>query len=117
MIERKNISVLLVDSECAVCNKSVQFIQNHLGKHVMIFRSLYSEEGKRYLKKYGFPENYDQSLVFIDKGRAYIKSEAVLRIARKMRGLYPLFSLFFIIPRVIRDYFYDLVSSHRHRLM
>ena len=78
MTAKEHIPVLLVDGKCAVCTGLVKFIRKHLGKHKILFRSLYDEEGKKYLKKYGFPENYDESVVYIYKGKAYIKSEAVL---------------------------------------
>ncbi len=116
MTVKEHIPVLLVDSKCAVCTGLVKFIRKHLGKEKILFRSLYDEEGKKYLRKYGFPENYDESVVYIYQGKAYIKSEAVLRVSRKMSGLYPVFSVFLMIPSKVRDYFYGLVAKHRHRL-
>ena len=116
MIEKKDFPVLLVDSQCAVCNRSVRFIRKHQGKGRILFRSLQSDEGKKYLKRYGFPEDYDRSLVYIHHHKAYVRSDAVLRITRKMSGLFPLLSAFLLIPRKIRDPLYDLVARHRHHI-
>lgn len=108
--------VLLVDSECAVCNRSVQFIRKHMKKdEKILFRSLFSDEGRKYLKKYDLPEDYTESLVFIEKNRAYLKTDAVLIITRRMSGLFPLLSGFMILPRNFRDYFYMIFAKHRHR--
>lgn len=116
MLENREIPVLLVDSECAVCDRLVRFLRKRLGEEKILFRSLFSEEGKKYLGKYGFPEDYDRSVVYINRDRAYVESEAVLRITRKMRGLYPLLSVFLVFPRWIRDPFYRLIARHRHRI-
>src|SRR6056297_1581799 len=114
MIRDENIPVVLVDSECAVCTNSVKFIRRHLKKSQMVFRSLWSEEGRAYLKRYNLPDDYDQSLVYIYKNKAYLKTGAVLRIAQKMKGLFPAFSMFLIVPAPVRDWFYKLVARHRH---
>lgn len=116
MTEKIDYPILLVDSNCAVCNRSVQLIRKYLRKNEKIlFRSLFKEEGKKYLSAYGFPENYDQSIILIEKGKAFTRSDAVLRIAKKMRGIFPLLSVFLILPRGFRDYFYTLFAKHRHR--
>ena len=116
MLENREIPVLLVDSECAVCSWLVRFLRKRLGKEKILFRSLFSEEGKKYLRKYGFPDDYDRSVVYIYRDTAYVESDAVLRITRKMRGLYPLLSGFLVLPKWIRDPFYRLIARHRHRI-
>ncbi len=115
MVDTDKIPVVLADGECAICTRSVKFIRKHLGDQKMVFRSLYSEEGKAYLEKFGLPEDYDDSLVYIYKEKAYLKTDAVLRIARKMHRLYPLLSAFLVIPRFLRDPVYMFVAKHRHR--
>lgn len=109
------IPVVLVDSECAICNRSVKFIRKHSTSRAFLFRSLYTDEGKRYLKKYGFPEDYNQSLILIEKDKAYTKTTAALRIARKMKGFFPVLYGFIIIPRPLRDFLYNLLARHRYQ--
>ncbi len=109
--------VLLVDSECAVCNLSVNFIRKNLKKDQDInFYSLYSDDAEKYLKKYNLPSGYKDSLVYIENDRAFLRSDAALRIARRLKGLYPALGVFRIIPKPIRDYFYKLIAKHRHRI-
>ena len=117
MAKNKGYPVLLVDSECAVCNRSVRFIRGHLKKREKIlFRSLFSPEGKKYLKQYNLSPDYDESLVLIENRKAYLKSDAVLRVSSKMRGLFPLLNLLMIFPRKMRDFFYTLFAKHRHSI-
>lgn len=113
---KKDYPVLLVDSDCAICNRAVRFIRKYQRKNeTILFRSLFSDKGKEYLKKYGLPEDYDESLVLIENEKVYLKSDAVLRITGKMRGLFPLLSVLTIFPESLRDYFYMLLARHRHR--
>jgi len=110
-----NGSVILIDDTCTLCNRSVAFIVNHGGGDLYRFVSIYSDEGKLYLRKYGLPEGYDDSLVLLENRKAYVKSGAVLRISRKLDGAFPLLYGFIIVPRFLRDAIYMLVSRHRHK--
>jgi len=115
MVDTDQIPVVLADGECAICTRSVKFIRKHLGEQKMVFRSLYTDAGKEYLEKYNLPRDYDESLVYIYKEKVYLKSDAVLRISRKMHRLYPILSVFLVVPRFLRDPVYMFVAKHRHR--
>ena len=54
------------------------------------------------------------SFAFLANGQAYVKSEAVLRIARELPR-WQWTWIFQVIPRVIRDAIYDLVARNRYR--
>lgn len=115
---KKEVPVLLVDSECAICNKAVRYIRKHQKRdRVIMFRSLYSDEGKKYLLEYGLPDDYDESLVLIENGTAYISSDAALRVSAFMKGAFPLLTVFLYIPRKGRDYIYNFIAKHRHHLV
>ena len=59
------------------------------------------------------PEDHD-SIILVEKEHVYIKSRAILKISSKLGGFYPLFSVFWIVPRVIRDIIYDLIAKNRY---
>ena len=46
----------------------------------------------------------------------YVRSAAALRIAGYMGGPWSLLIALWIIPKPLRDWAYDLVARHRHRL-
>jgi predicted DCC family thiol-disulfide oxidoreductase YuxK len=50
----------------------------------------------------------------VKKGKGYVKSEAVLRIARELPR-WQWAWVFHFIPRVIRDAIYDVVARNRYR--
>ncbi len=112
-----NKPVLLVDSNCKLCSKSVQFIIKHGGEDKYNFYSLNSNEGREFLQKYNYPEDYSESIVLVENGKAYIKSDAALRVARNLNGILPVIYRFTIVPKRIRDSVYDFVSRHRHKII
>ena len=54
------------------------------------------------------------SLVFVQGGRAFTRSDAVLRIARRLGFPWSLTSPLVAVPRPLRDWAYDLVARHRY---
>lgn len=110
-----NKEILLFDGVCNFCNSSVQFIIRHERKPSLSFASLQSPTGAALLKKYGLADKNIDSLVYINKGRLYIKSSAALRLAGRLKGLYPLLMVFLIVPPFIRNAVYDWIARNRYK--
>jgi predicted DCC family thiol-disulfide oxidoreductase YuxK len=113
MVNKKDI--LLIDEQCTLCSRTVEFIRNHGGRDKFIFLSNFSEEGKNLLAAHGLPRDYDKSVVLIRTGKAFIKSSAALRVTRSLSGIYPALYFLMVVPRPIRDAVYDLIARHRHK--
>jgi predicted DCC family thiol-disulfide oxidoreductase YuxK len=56
-----------------------------------------------------------ETLVLIEGGAAYIRSDAALRIARRLRFPWSLLGLMLLIPRLVREPAYRAVSRYRYR--
>ncbi len=106
--------IVLFDGECNFCDSSVQFIIKRDPAANFLFTSLQSEKGVELTKQYAIPEDVD-SLVLIENGKAFTKSTAALRIAKKLDGLWHLSFLFILVPRKIRDGVYDFVAKNRYK--
>lgn len=52
----------------------------------------------------------------IGKERVFIRSNAALRIAAHLGGWWRLLLVFGLMPRVVRDCFYDAFARYRYRL-
>jgi len=104
--------IVLFDGDCNFCDASVQFIIKRDPSTHFYFASLQSEIGQELLKKHMVPAEVD-SLVLVENDKAYIKSSAALRIAKKLDGLWHLLYIFILVPRKLRDYVYDFFSSNR----
>jgi predicted DCC family thiol-disulfide oxidoreductase YuxK len=107
-------AILLFDGDCPFCNRSVQWIIRRDPKGYFSFASLQSERGKQLLRTYGIGEHLD-SLVLIDDHRWYVKSEAVLRICGKLKGTRILLIFLYLLPRPVRDFFYDWMAKNRYK--
>lgn len=108
-------SILLFDGVCHLCNGAVQFILQRDPHGLIHFASLQSETGQKLLSAYQY-EGGLQSVVLIDHGKLYTKSDAILRVGRKLRGVWPALSVASMaIPRRLRDTVYDWVARYRYR--
>lgn len=107
--------IILFDGECNFCSFWVKYVINRDKKEVFYFASLQSDVGKKYLEEYSINKEVD-SVVFITSGKAYVKSTATLHILKRMGGARSLLYGFIIVPRFIRDFFYDIMARYRYKL-
>lgn len=113
--ERDGRALVLFDGVCNLCNAAVNFIIARDPDGQFAFGALQSEAGASLLARHGLRAGALDSIVLIEGGRAYRRSEAALRIAWHLGGgwrlLYPLVWL----PRPLRDAAYDYLAAHRYR--
>jgi predicted DCC family thiol-disulfide oxidoreductase YuxK len=69
----------------------------------------------RLMQKFGIDPTQMKTFVVIADGRAYVRSDAAIRVARFLRGAWKLLGVVRIVPRSIRDYAYDVVARNRYR--
>ena len=108
--------IVLFDGVCNLCHGFVQFIVPRDTDEQFYFASLQSDVGQELLAEHGLETDALESVVLIDGEDAYVKSDAVLRIARLLGGVYALAWPFRFLPRRLRDWAYDVVADHRYRL-
>lgn len=111
----KNKTILLFDGYCNLCHSSVQFVLKHEKNNEIYFTSLQSPTGIEILNHYSINPKEIDSLVLIEKNKAYIKSTAALRITKYLKGLYPICFSLLIIPSFIRNWVYDYVAKNRYK--
>ncbi|MDG5777500.1 thiol-disulfide oxidoreductase DCC family protein [Haloarculaceae archaeon H-GB2-1] len=106
--------VLLFDGVCNLCNASVQYVIEHDDEGIFHFAPLQSAAGAELLQQCGLSADHMDSIVLVDGDDCYTKSDAALRVARRLglpqSGLAP--ALF--VPKWLRDRAYDLVAEHRY---
>lgn len=106
--------VILFDGECNFCDSSVQFIIKRDKKALYKFAAIQSAVGQEILRKHNVPTNID-SFILVDGEQCYYKSSAVLRICKNLTVSWKLFYYLLIVPRPIRDYFYNIVAKNRYK--
>jgi predicted DCC family thiol-disulfide oxidoreductase YuxK len=106
--------VVLFDGVCNLCVGSVQFLIERDPEARFRFAPLQSEVGERLVADCGLDSEAMDSVVLVDEGRCYVKSDAVIRIGRHLGGVYRLLSAGRLLPRRLRDAVYDVVAARRY---
>jgi predicted DCC family thiol-disulfide oxidoreductase YuxK len=108
-----NESIIFFDGECNICNRLVRFVIKRSNNfHVYPLRS---DIAKNILKQNHAGILLLNTLVLLENKTTYYKSDAVLRIFRKMHGLWPVLTIFKFIPLPIRNKLYDIFAKNRRR--
>lgn len=106
--------VVLFDGVCTLCNRTVDFIMRHDRARRFRYGSLQSGSGRKLLARFSLSEDSLDSVVVIDEGRVYRKSEAALHIARRLDPPWRCLALLRVVPRSLRDRLYDWIARHRY---
>ena len=80
------------------------------------FASAQSGLGRRVLAELGLPNGtLDRTILLLDGDEVYMRSAAVLRSLRHLRGPVRWLQPLLLIPAFLRDPLYDLVARNRYR--
>ena len=107
--------ILLIDGLCDLCGHAVAFTVKRDPKKQFLFASLQSNTGQKLLSQHDLPASDFKSFVLIEEDKVYTKSTAALKFFKKLSGLWPLLYVFIVLPKPIRDFFYDIVAENRYR--
>lgn len=106
--------IILFDGVCNLCNGVVQFIIRHDKNDQFRFASLQGEEGRLYLSKFNITDDLN-SFVLIDQHKVYTRSTGALLVCRYLGSPFKYLYNLIVIPRLIRDAIYKLISQNRYR--
>lgn len=106
--------VLLFDGVCNLCNRWIQFVIEHDPGGRFRFAPLQSDVASALLDAAGYEGADLDSVVLIDDGEYYAKSDAVIRTGKLLGGVYRLLGPTAYVPRLLRDFVYDFVANRRY---
>jgi predicted DCC family thiol-disulfide oxidoreductase YuxK len=107
--------VLLFDGVCNFCNGSVLFVLDRDPHERFRFAALQSDAGIETLRQYGLSNLPLSTVVLIEGGKAYLRSDAALHVAKSLRWPWPLlYYLFRWVPRGLRDLAYSQFAKRRY---
>jgi predicted DCC family thiol-disulfide oxidoreductase YuxK len=109
-------ALILFDGVCNFCNDAVNFVIDRDKAGYFKFAPLQSEIGEKLRDEHGIDKLETDSIVLVERGRAFTHSTAALRIAKSLDGLWPVFYVLIIVPKPIRDLGYRLFAKYRYRL-
>jgi predicted DCC family thiol-disulfide oxidoreductase YuxK len=107
--------VILFDGVCNFCNYWVNFAIKRDREKKLQFAALQGETSKKILLPFNIQPTSLSSVILIDNGKAYTQSSAAIRICKYLDGGWKLFYGLIIIPKFIRDFFYNIIARNRYR--
>ena len=107
--------IILFDGTCAFCERSVRLIATRDNGYFQ-FGASQNPEGRALLERFGTSREATRSIILIEGERIYLRSDAVLRIATRMRAPWKYAGVFLWVPRPIRDAVYRVVAAIRMRI-
>ena len=115
-----NHPVMLYDGVCGLCNKSVQTILKRDQRGTLRFAALQSSYGQAVIARHAGLKSVDSvawvTISATGQERVLIRCDAALQAAAYLGGRWKLLFVAYILPRPVRDFFYDLVARYRYRL-
>ncbi len=116
-VSLQNPHIILFDGVCNLCSGWVSFVYKRDVAKRFKFVSVQSETGNQLLIWCGLPTDHFDTMVYIENGHAYFKSDAFLQIVKWLCLPWP--CLAFIgtpLPKSIRDWLYDRIALNRYYL-
>ncbi len=80
------------------------------------FASLQSVYGQKFLEKNKLSQTEFDTFILIEGDSYSIKSTAILKVFKELKRMWPALYIFIIIPRVIRDLFYNIIAKNRYKV-
>ena len=116
---RPGHALVLFDGVCNLCNGAVNFIIDRDPEGYFLFAALQSEEAAPVLAPFGRTSaglaDVPDTIVLVENGRLYERSDAALRIARRLGLPWSLLYAGRVIPKPLRDALYGWIAANRYR--
>jgi len=110
--------IILFDGVCNLCNSAVLWVIARDRRAVFRFASLQSAAGRLAIEERigaAAAARLPDSVVLLDERGLHTRSTAALRIARHLGFPWSIATIWFVLPRFLRDPVYDFVSKRRYR--
>jgi predicted DCC family thiol-disulfide oxidoreductase YuxK len=113
--------IVLYDGLCGMCDGVVQFLLRHDKRDLFRFAPQQSEFAQRVLPRHALDAGTIETICLIENGdspaeRVLTKSDATLRIAQQLGGIWQVLLLAKLLPHALRDVAYDFVARNRYRV-
>ncbi len=116
MNEKSGHTLILFDGVCNLCESTVRFIIRRDKNARFRFASLQSAAAKKLMSDCQYADYELSSVLMIEDGRLYRKSQAGLQIVKRLDGAWPLlYYFFFWVPQFIANPIYDFVGNRRYK--
>jgi predicted DCC family thiol-disulfide oxidoreductase YuxK len=106
------VQIIFFDNKCGICDFFVALLVKIDKKKILSFAPIL---GSTYLKYQSLIQPEIDSVILLNKGEVFYKSDAILKTFKMFGFPYSLIQILYIIPLNLRDFIYDLVAKNRKR--
>ncbi|WIO74566.1 DCC1-like thiol-disulfide oxidoreductase family protein [Porticoccaceae bacterium LTM1] len=108
--------VVLFDGVCKLCSGWAKFLIRFDRHRKIKLATVQSGVGREILTFYGLPQDTYETMVYLEGGKLYVQSAAFLKVMSLLPFPWPMFSVFWIMPKSLRDWLYDRIALNRYEL-
>ena len=107
--------IVVFDTDCVLCSRMVAFILAHEQAPVLRFAGAWSSEGLALAAAHGFSRSdLDKTFLVVRNGKALMRSDASVEIARHLRAPWQWATVIAAVPRPLRNAVYNFVARRRY---
>ncbi|MBK8846708.1 MAG: DUF393 domain-containing protein [Bacteroidetes bacterium] len=107
--------IIFFDGYCNLCNVAIQLIIKHDQHQQFLFSTLTGEFALAN-NLFGHIQMEQDTMALWVNNRLYIRSDAVIEIAKRLGGWFVIISYTKIFPKFIRNGVYNIIAKSRYRL-
>jgi predicted DCC family thiol-disulfide oxidoreductase YuxK len=109
-------AIVVFDGECGLCNGFIAWLIRHDADGRFLITGSASEVGEAVVARAGLEPDITASTLLVWDGEAFLRSDAVIRVARALRWPWRAAISLRIVPRSWRDAVYTFVAARRPRV-
>ncbi|MCO5141637.1 MAG: DCC1-like thiol-disulfide oxidoreductase family protein [Oligoflexia bacterium] len=113
-MDKQAHQIVFFDGVCNLCNGFIDFLISRDSEGIFQVASLQGVTARSYVSQSARDDL--QSVVLWAQGQTYSQSDAILMILPQLGGGWFFMKMFWIFPKFIRDFFYQLIAKNRYRL-
>lgn len=107
--------IIIYDGVCHLCNSSVNFILKRDTKKIFRFSPQQSEFAKNILNENHDAASAGDTIILFMDGKILHRSDAALKILMLLGGKWKVFSVFYLLPKFLRNALYNLIARNRYK--
>jgi len=107
--------LLVFDGTCVLCSAAAQFVMRRDRRRVFRLLAAQTTLGAALYRHYGLdPVRYETNIL-IEDGRAWFRSEAVIRVLARLGFPWSVAVAARVLPSALREPIYDIIANNRIR--
>jgi predicted DCC family thiol-disulfide oxidoreductase YuxK len=108
--------IIVFDALCVLCSTNARFVLRHDRRGLFRLTSMQGDVGAKLCRRFGIDPSDPETLIVVQGDVALRDSDAILAIWSGLGWPWRAGTVFRLVPRVVRDGLYRVISRNRYRL-